>query len=264
MCLDDDNICNGPESCDSVQGCQSGPPAPDGTSCGNGGQCQAGMCSSDTIVVTPTRVTLAVGDAIEVVATGTPPPHIASGTLSYIWSSSDPAVATVSYVIGNNQVTHPNQAAIIGVMAGTTTVTVTYASESGRTPVTATVEVVVGVEMQMTAHRPQTPHFRQIQSVQREIPDNTEENPGVGIRVNGDDDDHDLFPDRADASVLGEDDLIEVTLGTFPENPPPGIEYILKRSSASIKVWGNSTKEITILDTINEKVLVLSSGTRTV
>jgi len=113
-------------------------------------------------------------------------------------------------------------------------------------------------EVSLTAHRPLTESYGN-PLVRRAIPDHLEENPGAGIRINGDDDDGDLTADRVDNSVAGENDLIEVELGVNQVPPPAGTEYVLRRSNANIKVWSDATKGTAILGVADEAVLNLSS-----
>ncbi len=108
----------------------------------------------------------------------------------------------------------------------------------------------------LTAHRPMSESYGN-PLVRRAIPDHLEENPGAGIRINGDDDDGDLTADRDDGSIAGENDLIEVELGVNQVPPPPGVEYVLRRSNANIKVWSDATKGSAILDATDEVVLNL-------
>lgn len=118
----------------------------------------------------------------------------------------------------------------------------------------------------MLAYRPQTDGpgygnpFRKTT-----VPDNLEESPGAGIRVNGDDDDEDSTADNGDSSVAGENDLIEVLLEVSEVNPPTNIvEYVLIRSSTNIVVWENLTKGTAILDTGTETNITFSTAQKTV
>ncbi len=111
--------------------------------------------------------------------------------------------------------------------------------------------------VRLTAHRPMTENYGS-PLVRRAIPDHLEESPGAGIRINGDDDDGDSTADRDDGSVAGENDLIEVEVGVNQVPPPAGVEYILRRSNANIKVWEDATKGSAILDTTDEVVLNLA------
>jgi len=114
----------------------------------------------------------------------------------------------------------------------------------------------------MTVYRPQRAPFARIA-----VPDNREELPGAGIRINGDDDDGDSTADRVDANgVAGEDDLIEVTLEINPWPAPAGYEYVLNNNNGKIKAWTTSTKnagsEITF--THKEAVITMTAATKTI
>lgn len=115
----------------------------------------------------------------------------------------------------------------------------------------------------LTAHRPQTESYGN-PLVRRAIPDDLEEDPGAGIRINGDDDDGDSTADRDDTSVANENDLIEVELAVNQAPPPTGVEYVLRRSNANIKVWSSATKEAALLDASDEVVLSLAGLTQSV
>ncbi len=113
--------------------------------------------------------------------------------------------------------------------------------------------------IQMTAYRQQSEGYGA--PFQRlAVPDASEESPGAGIRVNGDDDNGNGTPDRDETTVGGENDLIEVTLAVAPVTAPSGYEYALVRSSANIKVWTSSSKGSAILDANAEQVLPFGGG----
>ena len=106
----------------------------------------------------------------------------------------------------------------------------------------------------LTAYRPQSEAYGA--PLQRRIVlEADEESPGAGIRINGDDDDGNLIPDRDNTSVTGENDLIEVALSADSDPAPAGYEYVLRRSNSSIKVWTSATKETAILDANDESIL---------
>lgn len=112
------------------------------------------------------------------------------------------------------------------------------------------------LRVEMTAYRPQTMPFNWWAY---KIPDDDEENldAGAGIRINGDDDNHDDIADRyySDNPVTGEDDLIMVTLEVAAVPAPQGLEYVLKRSNSNINVWESPTKATAILDVNDEEVI---------
>ncbi|MFN8643037.1 MAG: hypothetical protein U0802_15800 [Candidatus Binatia bacterium] len=92
------------------------------------------------------------------------------------------------------------------------------------------------------------------------VPDAQEDTPGAGIRINGDDDDHDGTPDRNDNNVAGENDLVELVITTSPIAAPPGYEYALIRSSANLRVWGDQAKVTDILGSANAVALTSTGG----
>jgi hypothetical protein len=112
----------------------------------------------------------------------------------------------------------------------------------------------------LKAYRPQSEAYGS-PLIRRSAPEATEETPGVGIRINGDDDNGNSVPDRDDLSVGGENDLIEVVWTVSEVPAPTGYEYVIRRSSNSIKVWSNATKNTAILDENNEGVISPSTLT---
>jgi len=128
-------------------------------------------------------------------------------------------------------------------------------SSGGEDKVKATV-----VRAEITVFRPQTFPFNEY-----EIPEDKEENPGAGIRINGDDDNENDVADREDVSVDSENDLIKVKLEVIGSmSAPTGFEYVLKRSNGNIKVWENGTKGTAVLNTNDEQVLTFSGSTKDV
>lgn len=113
---------------------------------------------------------------------------------------------------------------------------------------------VVVLKVGMTAYRPTT----ELQAyghpfAKHEVPDNQEENPGAGIRVNGDTE----LP-------ANENDLIEVELKAEPYPTSSGFTYVLKRSNSNIKVWDSQTMGTAILDSGTEATITFSAATKTV
>lgn len=96
--------------------------------------------------------------------------------------------------------------------------------------------------IELTVYRPQS-EFYGVPIQRTAVPEDEELTPGAGVRVNGDDDDANGFPDADDTSVPVENDLIEVTLVASPEVPPAGVEYRLERSNGDILAWSAATKE---------------------
>lgn len=126
--------------------------------------------------------------------------------------------------------------------------------------------VVVGIiRVDITAYRPTTEGPAYNTPFQRRaIPENQEENPGAGIRVNGDDDNSNNNPDRNDSTVNNENDLIEVELKAEPYPATTGLSCILKRSNTNIKVWDSQTKGTAILDSGTEVTITFNTATKTV
>ncbi len=116
---------------------------------------------------------------------------------------------------------------------------------------------------EMTAYRPQSKAYGDPLN-RRAVSDRDEVSPGVGIRINGDDDDENSIPDRIDFAVPGENDLIEVEL-TIAQSPVlAGFEYVLSRSNANIKVWDSPNKTTAILDGNHESAIAFTASQRTV
>ena len=93
------------------------------------------------------------------------------------------------------------------------------------------------IRVGMSAYRPTTegPAYGN-PFAKHEVPDDLEESPGAGIRVNKDDDNNNSTADRDDTTVNNENDLIEVVLNAVPPAPSSGFKYILKRSAGNIDV----------------------------
>ncbi len=99
------------------------------------------------------------------------------------------------------------------------------------------------VHVNMTAYRQITPYFNSLP-----IPEDKEEQPGVGIRKNGNDNDS---------------NLIKVMLQVNPTIPPYGVIYRLKKDNQNICVFGNPDKTDPILtNTINQQDMIFTSGTQ--
>jgi hypothetical protein len=117
--------------------------------------------------------------------------------------------------------------------------------------------------LEMTAYRPQSEAYG-LPLQRSAVPTDELLDPGVGIRINGDDDDGDGTPDRDDPDVVGENDLIEVVLTADPALPPTGQEYVLQRTSGTIRVWEDASKQTEVILVGDESVLTLVAGTQTV
>ena len=87
------------------------------------------------------------------------------------------------------------------------------------------------------------------------VPDADEQDPGTGIRVNGDDDNGNAQPDRDDTGVTGENDLLEITLTLDPPTPASGYEYVLTRSNSNLRVWNEANKTTEVITAGDSAVL---------
>jgi hypothetical protein len=156
------------------------------------------------------------------------------------------------------------------LILGNSTVTLRYNTVSYKWHSGAYAEIVGAEEtgalsVGMTAYRPQTETAGYGSPFQKTaVPDEAKESPGVGIRVNGDDDNNNGVPDHNDTTVNNENDLIEVELHGKPPSTPGGFIYTLKRSSSNIKVWDSSTKGTALLDANHETNLSFSTTPITV
>jgi len=117
--------------------------------------------------------------------------------------------------------------------------------------------------VEMTAHRPQSEAYG-APLQRRAIPDEEELSPGVGIRINGDDDNGNGTPDAEDASVANENDLIEVALSASMPIPPDGLEYALLRTDGNLMAWTASTKGTEVFGGSDATLLSFASGPVTV
>jgi len=106
------------------------------------------------------------------------------------------------------------------------------------------------LSIELTAHRPTTegPAYG-IPFQDHEVPDDEEENPGAGIRINGDTE-----------TAANENDLIEVELevGSFPV--PSGVQYFLRRNNSNIKVWNNQQMGTALLDSGTEAAFTVTAS----
>lgn len=118
------------------------------------------------------------------------------------------------------------------------------------------------ITLGLTAYRPQSESYGAY--FQRtEVPGGELVTPGVGIRVNGDDDNADGTGDRDQTAVTGENDLVELVLTA---DPPcvNNIDYVLTRSAPGLQVWADAEKQTPLLAGNDETVLSFSGNTMTV
>lgn len=106
----------------------------------------------------------------------------------------------------------------------------------------------------ITAHRPQTEAYG-LPFARRLVPEAEETAPGVGIRINGDDDDANGVPDRDDVGSPQENDLIEVILAVVPP-VQYGVEVVLRRTSDSVRVWASAGKGAAVLTAAADEVVL--------
>jgi hypothetical protein len=116
------------------------------------------------------------------------------------------------------------------------------------------------MSVQLTAFRPQSEGYGS-PFQRRAVPISENISPGVGVRINGDDDNNNGTADFADPSVSTENDLVEVTVQTVPFPPPAGFEYVLRRSDPGIAVWGVANKSGPILVGGDSETVLSSGGT---
>jgi len=110
---------------------------------------------------------------------------------------------------------------------------------------------MVSFRLEMTAYRPQTEGPNVGIPFQRlEIPNDLEEIPGAGIRVNGD-----IIED-----AIEENDLIEVELEVYPFPVPSGLQYFLRRTNENIKVWDSRSMGTVLLDSGTEVPISFTSS----
>ena len=219
-----------------------------GWHCG-GNPTSTGDAQPATVKITSQKpVNLGVDETAVITASGGPSPG------SYSWTSSDPSTVEILPPTSGANV---SSVTVKLKKVGSATITVRYTCESGAFA-EDTVKVGTAV-VEMTAHRPNSPPINVVA-----VPDNVEEFPGAGIRLNGDDDDGSGTQDRNDGLPIGEDDLIKLVLEVNPTSPD-GIEYVLKRTDGShLRVWTLDNKGPAVLDANDEKVLNFSSSKMTV
>ncbi len=113
-------------------------------------------------------------------------------------------------------------------------------------------------QIQLTAYRPQSEAYG-APLARRAVPDADEATLGAGIRLNTDDDDGNGVADATQVGVSGENDLVELAVQLSPGVAPPGWEYAIVRSGASLEVWLDASKTFPLLDANDEAVLVTGS-----
>lgn len=118
------------------------------------------------------------------------------------------------------------------------------------------------ITLAMTAYRPQT-NFYGMPFQRTAVPASEMISPGIGVRVNGDDDDGNGIPDREHPAVAGENDLIEMVLAVDPPCAN-GVDYVLSRTSPGLQVWADAGKQVSLLVGADETLLTFADTTMTV
>jgi hypothetical protein len=180
----------------------------------------------------------------------------------YAWAAYDPDGDLLSYTI----ITGPRHGELVDLggllvytpAAGYTGEDEFYYQVSDGIATSAVAQVQVQVKpnqqpppqnlvLDLTGYRPYN-RFMPPNAARREqqvpaVAANQEDNPGVGIRFNGDDDNNDGMADyRHNNGVAGEDDLVRIDLQFGVQQPPAGIDYCLKRSAGVLQVWTGPAK----------------------
>ena len=94
------------------------------------------------------------------------------------------------------------------------------------------------------------------------VPISQNVSPGIGIRRNGDDDNHNGWADNnptVETQVVNEDDLIHVVIATYPQ-ALSGVKYVISRSTKDINVYSNSDKTGVLLGPGTADNVVLTAG----
>ena len=169
-----------------------------------------------------------------------------------LWETQTKQKEAHEYIIGKDTI--PSQIYVEGIGAGQGTVTAVLKDRDGGAVSTNTT-TVTSVGLSMVAYRPISPPL-----VSTAIPRTQNVTPGIGIRRNGDDDNHNGTPDSQDAQVNGEDDLIQVLITMLPVTVPNGVQFVLSRDSTAINVYQHSDKTGVLLGPNTGNEVVLTSG----
>jgi len=142
-----------------------------------------------------------------------------------------------------------------GAQSAAKTVTITVEGVNDKRVTVLVKAVSADLKLDITVYRPQTPIFRRTA-----VSATTEDDIGAGIRSNGDDDNGNGIPDWNDGTVLGENDLIELSFNFGARQAPQGVNYYLKRSNANVKVWDTATKGGVVLAANDEQQVPFAPG----
>ena len=167
-----------------------------------------------------------------------------------LWTTQDKqALVPESFLIGTDPV--PETIYLEGVEEGEAWVSWTLLQPGGQPVAEDQVRVTVA-NFDIRAYRPLTEGPDYGNPFQKtEVPPKFEQNPGVGIRRNGDDDNKNGTPDNdiQDVAVQNENDLIEINL-VLDDNQ--NLDFYLKRSQdGSLRVWRQRDKRAVLLDDQN-------------
>ena len=145
-----------------------------------------------------------------------------------------------SFTIGSDDV--PSSVWVEGVEAGVATLTWTLFQPDGE-PVASDAVLLTVVDGDLSAHRQQTPVFRDYI-----ISPEVEDVEAIGIRINGDDDDGDGVADGMQrTAVSSEDDLMQLDTVVFSGGP--GVEWVIERSNTHLSVWDGPDRNGPVLET---------------
>jgi len=168
-----------------------------------------------------------------------------------VWGSQGKLQTTsFNFTVGGGANPLPSTLWVDGHATGQSTVNVALYSPSSWASLSDDV-LFTSMYVDLIAYRPQTegpeygaPFAKTVVTFAQEI------SPGVGIRANGDDDDGDGTADRSQTtSTPGENDLIEVAWVIDPPRAQlSGVEVVLTRSNNAIRVWGESNRSVSVLN----------------
>jgi hypothetical protein len=119
------------------------------------------------------------------------------------------------------------------------------------------------MQLGITAFRPQSDGYGS-PFQRRAVPVSEHVTPGVGVRINTDDDNNNGVSDLFDSPIASDNDLVELTLQANPIAAPAGYEYVLTRANGDLRVWDDAGKNAALLDANDELVLTFGAATRTV
>jgi cysteine-rich repeat protein len=222
----------------------------------NGDGCGQGCRIEPTPTVTPTATTTpTVTDTPEPTPTPTETP---TATRTNTRTATPTATPTPSPT--NTRTPLPTATPTV-TPTWTTTPTATATSTPTASPTPT--DTPPAFELSITAHRPLSEIYgAPFQKLAVPAAENV--SPGIGVRVNGDDDNSNGMGDWNDSLVGNENDLVEVTLTVSPVPAPPGFQYVLARTNSNVRVWLSAAKSFPILTTSNDTVVSFASPTATV